>query len=98
MGEGLENRFPCHGEVAKYIRNWTNKKTALFAEKQYVSNTISCVKNTRKIDVFDLNENLGKKGFIISNELEKIEDKTFRIGHMGGTTILDLEKLLLQYL
>ena len=92
--EGLENRFYRHTKVADYVRNWTKNKFALFAEEKYASNTVTCVKNSRNIDVNRLNENLGEKGYIISNGLEKIKDKTFRIGHMGEATLLDLEGLL----
>lgn len=92
--EGLENRFSRHVEIANYVRKWANDNFALFAEEKYASNTVSCVKNTRNIDINKLNENLGEKGYIISNGLEKIKNKTFRIGHMGETTISDLAELL----
>jgi len=93
--EGLENRFSRHIEVANYVKNWTKKNFALFAEEKYASNTVTCVKNNRNIDVNELNNALGEKGYIISNGLDKIKDKTFRIGHMGEATISDLKELLL---
>jgi len=92
--EGLENRFSRHIEVANYVRTWAKDNFALFAEEKYASNTVTCVKNTRGIDVEELNKALGEKGYIISNGLEKIKDKTFRIGHMGESTLLDLTELL----
>ena len=92
--EGLENRFSRHVKVANYVRNWAKDNFALFAEEKYASNTVTCVKNTRNIDVNKLNEDLGRKGYVISNGLEKIKDITFRIGHMGESTLSDLEGLL----
>jgi len=92
--EGLENRFSRHIKVANYVRTWVKNNFALFAEEKYASNTVTCVENTRNIDVNELNKNLGDKGYIISNGLEKIKDKTFRIGHMGEATISDLKGLL----
>jgi aspartate aminotransferase-like enzyme len=92
--EGLENRFARYIEVANYVRNWVKNNFTLFAEEKYASNTLTCVKNTRSIDVNELNKALGEKGYIISNGLEKIKDKTFRIGHMGESTLLDLKELL----
>lgn len=92
--EGLENRFARHTKVANYVREWVKNNFALFAEEKYASDTVTCVKNTRNIDVAGLNKSLGEKGYIISNGLEKIKDKTFRIGHMGEATISDLEGLL----
>jgi len=92
--EGLENRFSRHVKVANYVRNWVKNNFALFAEEKYASNTVTCVKNTKSIDVDELNKALGEKGYIISNGLEKIKNKTFRIGHMGEATISDLKGLL----
>ena len=92
--EGLENRFSRHIEVANYVKTWAKDNFALFAEEKYASNTVTCVKNTKSIDVDELNKALGEKGYIISNGLEKIKDKTFRIGHMGESTLSDLTELL----
>jgi aspartate aminotransferase-like enzyme len=92
--EGLENRFSRHIEVANHVRNWVKNNFALFAEEKYTSNTVTCVKNIRGIDVNELNKALGEKGYIISNGLENIKDKTFRIGHMGESTLSDLKELL----
>ena len=66
----------------------------LLSEEEYASNTVTCVKNTKNIDVSELNENLGEKGYIILNGLEKIKNKTFGIGHMGESNISDLKGLL----
>jgi len=92
--EGLENRFLRHIRVANYVRNWVKNNFALFAEEKYASNTVTCVENTKSIDVDELNKALGEKGYIISNGLEKIKDRTFRIGHMGESTLSDLTELL----
>jgi len=92
--EGIENRFSRHIKIANYVRNWAKNKFALFAEENYASNTVTCVKNTRNINVNELNGALMEKGYIISNGLEKIKNKTFRIGHMGETTLSDLKRLL----
>jgi len=92
--EGLENRFSRHIKVANYVKTWVKNNFALFADEKYASNTVTCVENTRSIDVDELNKALGEKGYIISNGLEKIKDKTFRIGHMGESTVSDLAELL----
>jgi len=94
LEEGLENRFARHIKVANYVRTWVKNNFALFAEEKYASNTVTCVKNTKGIDVEELNKALGEKGYIISNGLEKIKNKTFRIGHMGESTLLDITELL----
>jgi len=92
--EGLENRFSRHTKVANYARTWVKDNFALFAEEKYASNTVTCVKNTKSINVEKLNKALGEKGYIVANGLEKIKNKTFRIGHMGECTVEDLAELL----
>jgi len=94
LEEGLENRFARHIKVANYVRTWVKNNFALFAVEKYASNTVTCVKNIRGIDVNELNKALGEKGYIISNGLEKIKNKTFRMGHVGEATLSDLKGLL----
>jgi aspartate aminotransferase-like enzyme len=59
-----------------------------------MSNTLTCVKNTREIDISDLNKKLGEKNIVISNGYGKLKDKTFRIAHMAETTTQEITNLL----
>ena len=52
------------------------------------------VKNTKNIDVADLNKKLGERGFQIANGYGKLKDKTFRIAHMADCTLADIKELL----
>jgi aspartate aminotransferase-like enzyme len=92
--EGLENRFARHTEMADYVRAWAKDKFALFAQEEFASNTVTCVKNTREISIADLNQALGKRGYMISNGYGKLADKTFRIAHMNEATIMEIKELL----
>jgi aspartate aminotransferase-like enzyme len=92
--EGLENRFARHTEMADYVRAWAKDKFALFAQEEFASNTVTCVKNTREINLDDLNKTLGERGFMISNGYGKLKEKTFRIAHMGELTLSDIKELL----
>jgi aspartate aminotransferase-like enzyme len=92
--EGLENRFARHTEMADYVRAWAKDKFALFAQEEFASNTVTCVKNTREISIADLNKALGKRGYMISNGYGKLADKTFRIAHMNEATIMEIKELL----
>jgi aspartate aminotransferase-like enzyme len=94
MEEGIENRFARHIEMAEYVREWTKKHFELFADERYLSNTLTNVKNTRNIDVADLNKKLGERGFQIANGYGKLKDKTFRIAHMADCTLEDIKELL----
>ena len=92
--EGIENRFNRHKEMAKITRIWAENYFELFADKKYLSNTVTTIKNTRNIDFSYLNRELGKRGFQISNGYGILKDKTFRIAHMADCTINDLNDLL----
>lgn len=95
LKEGLENRFSRHLEMANYVKNWAKNKFALFAREEFASNTVTCVKNTREINVGDLNKTLGEKGYMISNGYGKLKEKTFRIAHMAEATPAEIRELLL---
>ncbi|MBF4694804.1 pyridoxal-phosphate-dependent aminotransferase family protein [Fusibacter ferrireducens] len=94
LEEGLENRFARHLEMAKVVRAWANKHFEMLAEEQYASNTLTTVKNTKGISVADLNKELGKRGYMISNGYGTLKEKTFRIAHMADTKMEDLQVLL----
>lgn len=92
--EGIENRYQRHEDMAEAVRNWAKEKFDLFSDENHLSKTVTCVKNTRNIDVGDLNNELRNRGMIISNGYGDLKDKTFRIAHMGDTKIEDIKDLL----
>ncbi|RKX84186.1 MAG: aminotransferase [Spirochaetes bacterium] len=94
MQEGLEDRFQRHIEYAEYVRAWAKKYFGLFADEKYASQTVTCIKNTRGISVKELNNELGKRGFVISNGYGSLKEKTFRIAHMADITREELEELI----
>jgi len=95
LAEGIENRFARHIEMANYVRNWAKKNFALLVEEEkYLSNTLTTIKNTRGIDVSDLNKKLGERGFEISNGYGDLKDVTFRISHMADYTLDEVKTLI----
>ncbi len=92
--EGFENRFNRHLEMAKIVREWARDKFEMFAEDRYASNTLTTIKNSRGISVADLNKELGKRGYAISNGYGKLKEKTFRIAHMAETTVGEINEIL----
>jgi aspartate aminotransferase-like enzyme len=94
LAEGLDNRFTRHLEMASLVRDWTRRHFALFADERYLSNTLTTVNNTRQISVKDLNTELGKRGFSISNGYGDLKEKTFRIAHMADMTSDEVKELL----
>lgn len=94
LEEGLENRFKRHIEMAEYVRNWGRKYFEIFGDEKHLSNTVTTIKNTRGINVADLNKKLGERGFQISNGYGKLKEKTFRIAHMAECSLDDIKELL----
>lgn len=94
LEEGLENRFNRHLEMAKVTREWAEKHFGMLADEKYASNTLTTIKNTKEISVSDLNKELAKRGYMISNGYGKLKDVTFRIAHMADTQMDDLKQLL----
>ncbi len=94
LAEGLENRWARHIEMAEIVRGWAKKHWALFADEAFLSNTVTTVANTRGISIAELNEELGKRGAMISNGYGKLKEQTFRIAHMGDLTPDDIRWVL----
>ena len=94
LEEGLDNRFARHKEMAEYVRDWARRNFEIYPDERYLSNTLTNIKNTKDISVADLNKELGKRGFQISNGYGKLKDKTFRIAHMADCTMDDIKELM----
>ncbi len=88
--EGLENRFIRHIEMAEFMIEWANKYFKVFCTPGFESMTVTCIANTRNINVADLNKELGKLKMQISNGYGDLKDKTFRIAHMGELNMDDM--------
>lgn len=94
LAEGLDNRYRRHAECAQIVRDWAKKYFEIFTDERYLSNTLTVITNTRGINVGDLNKELGKRGYQISNGYGSMKEKTFRIAHMAECTKEDIEELL----
>jgi aspartate aminotransferase-like enzyme len=96
VAEGMEARYQRHLTMAQFTRAWADKWFKQFPEKGYESVTLTTVDNagTRTIVVADLNKELGKRGFQISNGYGDLKEKTFRIAHMGDLTLDEIKELL----
>ncbi|MCC7431325.1 alanine--glyoxylate aminotransferase family protein [bacterium] len=97
LKEGPENRFARHKKMAEITRKWVSDNGfALFSEEGYHSETLTCVKNTREIDVEQTAKILKTKGYLFDKGYGKIKGKTFRIAHMGETDVEKLGKFLFE--
>ena len=92
--EGVENRFARHAQLAAITREWAQRNFALFAEDGFASDTVTCISNTRGIDIGKLNAYLATQGYHISDGYGTLKGKTFRIAHMAYTTADEMRALL----
>lgn len=92
----LEGHWKKHIVMRDMVHDWVAKRGfELFAEKGYESLSLTCIKNTREIDVAGLNKKLGERGYALSNGYGALKEKTFRIAHMGTMTPPEVRDLLL---
>ncbi len=92
--EGYEARFARHTAMAECARAWAEQRFALYAEPGSRSDTVTCVRNSRGIKVADLVTAVGARGYALSNGYGKLQEETFRIGHMGEHSVAGLEAFL----
>ena len=94
FAEGLENRWLRHDNLARYVRSWlTDRGFESFPAAAYRSQTLTCSRNSRGIDLGSLKKNLSEAGFAFDDGYGKIKSETFRIAHMGDMTQADLDEL-----
>ena len=94
--EGLEARYERHARLNKRMHDWVDTHgLELFCPRNHASKTLSCIKNTRKIDVPGLNQALKDEfGFCIDGGYGKLKGETFRISNMGNETDASFQELL----
>lgn len=93
--EGLENRFKRHQQLGKRTRMWArDSMMEMFPEPGYESDTVSTINNTFNLDIKQMNSKLLDKGYRIVNGYGSLVNKTFRIGHMGEISLVELEEML----
>ena len=94
LDEGHTARDERHREMAEYTREWAREHFDMFPEAGYESQTVSCIANTRGIDVAETIEAVSERyDMVFSNGYGTIGEETFRIGHMGEHTVESIEAL-----
>jgi len=95
VGEGMENVWKRHKEMAEFVRGWAKSNFDLFCDEKYASDTLTTIKNTKGIDVAATIKALQEKhNTVFGNGYGKLKQETFRIAHMGDISMADLEELL----
>lgn len=94
LAEGLDVRFQRHIQLATRTRQWAEAQFECFAAEGYRSKTVTTIVNTLDLDIGDVNRFLNERGMVLANGYGPLKGRTFRIGHMGQTTLVELENLL----
>lgn len=91
--EGLEQRFARHHDMADIVRKWALERWDVFAAEPYRSDSVTCVVNTRNVDLAEMAAFLKEEGCVIASGYGAYRDKMFRVGHMGDLTPDDMRLL-----
>jgi aspartate aminotransferase-like enzyme len=96
LTEGLDNRYARHLENAKVTRAWAKDRGfALFPQEGYASVSLTCLRNTKNVDLAKLNSLLkSKHSCVIDGGYGKIKGTSFRISHMGDESTENIKQLL----
>ena len=95
LKEGLENRWARHLQMRAITHEWVQERGfGFYAPEGYRSPTITCVANTREVDINAMAAFMVEHDFQIDKGYGKIKGKTFRIAHMGDMQIPLLEEYL----
>lgn len=94
LKEGLPARYQRHLALASRVREWGRKNCELFSNPQYLSVTVTCLKNTFGVEFSKINAAMLDRGFQLSNGYGSLKDVTFRIAHMADITMEEIEDML----
>jgi len=94
--EGIENRYQRHADLNKLVHQWmSGQGFELLPAPEYASKTLSCIRNTRDLDLAAINRRLKDEfHMVIDIGYGKLKGKTFRISNMGDETEESMRELL----
>jgi aspartate aminotransferase-like enzyme len=94
--EGLDPRYARHARTNALVHDWV-KRTGFvfFAEEGFRSKTLTCVANSKNIDVLAMAKKLRENHhLVIDPGYGKLRGKTFRLSNMGDETEETVSQLL----
>jgi aspartate aminotransferase-like enzyme len=96
FSEGVEARYARHANTNAQVHQWVREHGfEFFAPQGYRAKTLTCVANSKSIDVSAwLNRLREKHSLVIDGGYGKIKGLTFRISNMGDETEKSIAKML----
>ncbi|MBA2389234.1 MAG: alanine--glyoxylate aminotransferase family protein, partial [Geodermatophilaceae bacterium] len=94
--EGLTNRYARHARTNSLVHDWvTRRGFEFFAADDFRSVTLTCVANSRQIDVAKLVRDLRERHhLVIDGGYGKLKGQAFRLSNMGDETEETVGELL----
>ncbi len=93
--EGVAARHARHAENNDIVHAWVLKQGLdFFAPEGFRSKSLTCIANSKGIDVAELAKKAKDRGFIIDGGYGKLKGKTFRLSNMGDETPETMRELL----
>ena len=96
FSEGLEQRYARHVWTNALVHDWVRSRGFdFFAEEGYASISLTCVANSREIDVAQIVRQMRERHqIVIDGGYGKLKGKTFRLSNMGDETEETVSHLL----
>jgi aspartate aminotransferase-like enzyme len=94
LKEGLDRRVERHAKMAKLTQDWAARNWSLYCEPWCLSQTVTCINNTKNKDLAEVSKQLGAKAYGFSNGYGDLKGKAFRVAHMGDRTVDELKTYL----
>ena len=93
--EGIEARFARHEQCAAFTRAWADEYFRVFPNRNHLSKTLTVIDARPKgcsecISIPQLNRALAERNLQLGNGYGALQDKTFRIAHMGELRMEDM--------
>jgi aspartate aminotransferase-like enzyme len=94
--EGLDARFARHARTNALVHDWVRRTGFdFFAEEGFRTKTLTCVQNSKGVDVLAMAKKLREKHhLVIDPGYGPIRGKTFRLSNMGDETEETVSHLL----
>ena len=93
--EGVAKRHARHAENNAIVHEWVRKQgLSFFAPEGFRSMSLTCIANTKGLDIAELAKKAKERGFIIDGGYGKLKGKTFRLSNMGDETPATMRELL----
>lgn len=96
FAEGIEQRHARHASTNAQVHAWVRERGfGFFAPEGYRSKSLTCIRNTREVDVAAWIKRLREKhSYVIDGGYGKLKGNTFRISNMGDETAESIALLL----